>query len=166
MKHDMLSKQTDPAVLDSVAIDAKENGKKSDGHEIATITTSQGQVVVNVTTDTFDQDVVNVTMDTTDSVGQDVSFANVLDHIDNHTPLIQETGYGNLSYHVDHYDTIPDPVSQSTESLIAPINEATDDAGDAQQAHGQQADVAPHIVGLDVHIPRSSLPYRRDSDAH
>lgn len=101
-----------------MASDAKENGKKPDGHETATNTTSQDQVVVHITTDTSDQDVVNVTTDTANPVGQDVSLANLLEHIDSHTPLTQETGYGNVSYHVYHYDTIPVPVLQSTEWVI------------------------------------------------
>jgi hypothetical protein len=153
VEHDMLSKQTDPAVLDSVASDAKAIRKKPDGNETATNTTSLDQVVVNATTDT------------SSPVGQDVSLVNVSDYIDN-TPLTQEAGHGNVSYHVDHHDTIPDPVLQSAEAGITSIDEAMDDASDAQQAHGQQADASSHLSGLDVHIPRSNLPCRRDSDVH
>ena len=87
-------------------------------------------------------------------------------YIDNHIPLTQQSGHGNLSYHVDHHDTIPIPISQSAEAGVAPIHEATDDAGDAQQTHGQQTDVASYVTGLDVHIPRSNLPYRKDSNPH
>jgi len=154
VKHDMLSKQTDPAVPDSVASDPNAIGKKPDGHETAINTTSPDQVVANVTTDT------------SDPIGQDLSLVDVSDYIDNHTPLTQEAGHGSMSYHVDHHDAIPDPVSQSAEAGITSTNEATDDVDDAQQAHGQQADIASHTSGLDVHIPHSNLLYRRDSDAH
>jgi len=58
-----------------------------------------------------------------------------------------------------------DSALQSAEAGIAPINEATGNATDPQQVHGQQADIASHISGLDVHIPRSNLLYGRDSNA-
>jgi hypothetical protein len=148
VKRDMLSKQTDPSIPDTVGSIGKAIRQKLDGRETATNTTWLDQAAVNATTDT------------SSLVSQDVSLVNVLDCNDDHILLIQKEGNGNVFLHVDHHDRIPDPVSQSAEAGIAPINKATNNTGDYQEVHAQQADVASHISGLDVHTLRSILPIK------